>query len=147
MNRYIVILGLIALAVLVGAGWYVSRPAEPAGPAPFGPVTTPSANTYTATNGASATTQSKDAVRAAFAAWLAGKNTDNITLQETVVAGLYALQAWTGDNTGGNALLKFDDSKGQWMVLDEGGGLWGVAGLMKFGMTKTTALILLHGVQ
>jgi hypothetical protein len=146
MIRYI-ILGFAALIVLVGLGWYVSRPGEQTGPAPFGPVATPSANTYTVTNGTSATTQSKDAVRAAFAAWLAGKNTDNITLQDTVVAGPYALQAWKGNNTGGNALLKFDDSKAQWMVLDEGGGLWGVAELMKFGMTKTTALILLHGVQ
>jgi len=72
------------------------------------------------------------------------ENKDFITLKGTTVVSLYALQIWGDKNKGGEALLKYDASKG-WVLVSMGGGAWGVASLVEFGVPKLIAEQLIAG--
>ncbi len=89
------------------------------------------------------------AVQSAFAAKLAsGGNPDNIRMQNTVVAGGYALQVWSGDITSGEALLKYDGTQRQWVVADLGGGEWTVESLVSLeGVPADVAATLVAGAS
>ncbi len=85
-------------------------------------------------------------VQFAFQDEIAPYNDDNSKLHETVVAGDYALQVWYGDNIGGEALLKYDNASGRWIVISGGGGAWSLDGLLAQGVPKYVAEILFAGV-
>lgn len=94
------------------------------------------------------TAQSEAAVQSAFAATLAGDNPDNIKMENTVIAGDYALQVWAGTITGGQALLKYDTKQTNWTVLSMGGGSWTIESLTTiWGVPRATAVALVLGVS
>jgi hypothetical protein len=90
---------------------------------------------------------SAEAVQAAFASHMSKVDKDNIKPEETVISGGYALQVWSGDTTGGVALLKYDSAKKGWIVASLGGGFWSVASLRKEGVPQKNVLALLDGVR
>jgi hypothetical protein len=156
MNRSVVtltiVVGLIG-AIGITAMLYMARQSGPAQPVPYGgnnpsytnDTGTVSTGTTGSNNGSVADSQTKEGAQAAFVkSWSA--DAGHVTLGTTVLVGTFALQVWTADPMGGEALLKYDLKTGQWSVLSQGGGLWGVAALMKYGMDKTTALSLLYGI-
>ena|SRR3989344_6349201 len=68
---------------------------------------------------------------------------DNIRGRNAAIVGVYALVSWSGDISGGEALLKYDTAKNRWGVLDSTGGAYSVAGLNKLGVPQRTVLALL----
>ena len=66
------------------------------------------------------------------------KNVDQIVVETPVVSSGYALQTWSDENKGGQALLKYTPSKG-WVIVTMGGGVWNVAGLVSYGVPYTDA--------
>ena len=99
-----------------------------------------------ATSGTPAGTPEGRAARAAYEAALSADNPDNIKAGQTVAVAGYALQLWTGDNTGGEALLKFDSAQNAWVIVDPGGGQWSLEGLMHAGVPQEAARALLARV-
>jgi hypothetical protein len=83
-------------------------------------------------------------VRNAFQSSIPANNPDNIKLRETVIADGYALQIWSGDVMGGQALLKYDTGSKRWVVVDLGGGAWSEDVLISFGVPRNTAQSLLE---
>jgi len=67
-----------------------------------------------------------------------------ITLGGTTVVSMYALQSWGDENTAGEALLKYDSSRG-WVLIALGGGAWKVSSLMEFGVPQLYAEQLIAG--
>jgi hypothetical protein len=64
------------------------------------------------------------------------------------VVGSFAIVSWTQNPMGGEALLKFDAPKGQWVLLELGGGAWSVESLVKnFDVSKETARALLAKIS
>ncbi|MEK7109137.1 MAG: hypothetical protein AAB919_01750 [Patescibacteria group bacterium] len=47
---------------------------------------------------------------------------------------------------GGEALLKYDDAQGRWVIVVSSGGAWGVFGLIKAGVPTSTAESLRAGL-
>lgn len=138
MNRYLIILAVLLVAG-IGAGgiFFLLRPDTtlPAGgEAPVVVFPSDSAPAFTPQDD-----RQQAAAKAAFNKEVAANNQDNIKLYDTAVVGAYALQVWVGDNTGGEALLKFDNAQGQWTVVDWGGGAWSIEGLVYFGVPQATA--------
>jgi len=157
MNRAIVtlivvvgLLGAVGITVML----YVARQSGPAHPVPYGgnnpsygnDTTTVSIGGSGSGTGNAPKGPGKEAVQAAFTkSWPASSGT--VIMGNTIVVSNFALQVWTADPMGGEALLKYDIVSGEWHVLSQGGGLWGVAALMKYGMDKGTALSLLYGIR
>jgi hypothetical protein len=155
MNKAIII-AIVLLGTLGGLGiaamLYVAHQVSPS-PVPYGgknPVYDQTQSTTTTQTPGTQTTPLSDSallVKQAFAAAIPVNDPEHTRLGETVVAGAYALQVWDGDHAGGEALLKYNAKTSAWQILAPGGGLWGVAALMKFGMDRDTALTLLNGVR
>ncbi len=74
-------------------------------------------------------------------------NQDNIKLGRTAVTEEWALQDWVGDETGGEALLKYDAETKVWVVVDSGGGAWSVEGLVQLGVPEAVAVSLLSNLR
>ncbi len=68
-------------------------------------------------------------------------------LRATSVVGAYALQVWTDGVTGGQTLLRFDNTQNRWVTVAVTGGAFSVAGLHKQGVPQKTILALLHGLN
>lgn len=51
---------------------------------------------------------------------------NGLILRRSAIVGDCALQSWVDEPAGGEAILKFDRSKGRWIVLEWGGGAWTV---------------------
>jgi hypothetical protein len=144
MNRPVLIIA-IAIAVLVlGALLAMWLFLAPKAPSPSGSnvngiidVNDPNYVPYPSGGSQGSATNSSPeaaAVQSAFAAKLAsGGNPDNIRMENTVVAGEYALQLWSGDIMSGEALLKYDATQRQWAVVDLGGGAWTAESLVSIG--------------
>jgi Inhibitor of vertebrate lysozyme (Ivy) len=81
--------------------------------------------------------QSEEAVRAAFGKKIASDKWDNIKLRKTVIANGYARQDWAGDNTGGEAILKYTPDG--WVVLKSTGGALSIDEIVKVGVPRETA--------
>lgn len=75
-----------------------------------------------------------------FKLQISGSN--KLTLDEPVVSSNYAIQTWSDENKGGQALLKYVPSQG-WVLVTMGGGAWSVEDLTKVGVPKATAEQLL----
>lgn len=155
MNRNLyLVLGVAALMALGFGAWFL-RPflasnAPPAQETQTAPLPG-SSDTYipypSATSGSSVGTPEEQAARAAYEAALSTDNPDNIKAQQTVAESGYALQLWSGDSTGGQALLKFDSAQNTWVILDPGGGQWSLEGLVGMGVPQETAQALLKRVS
>lgn len=65
-----------------------------------------------------------------------------LTLDEPVVASQYAIQTWSDENKGGQALLHYKQGQG-WVLITMGGGAWSVDDLTKLGVPQETAKELL----
>lgn len=70
------------------------------------------------------------------------QNEDKINLENPVVSGEYALQNWSDENKGGQALLKYKEGKG-WILISMGGGAWSVSDLVQLGVSASSAKDLL----
>jgi hypothetical protein len=140
------------LAALGFSAWFLLSDVAPSSGGPSADTGTNSFpdNTYipypSTAPGSSAGTPDEQAARAAYEAALSADNPDNIKAGQTVAVSGYALQLWTGDNTGGEALLKFDSAQNAWIILDPGGGEWSLEGLVGMGVPQETAQALLAGV-
>ncbi len=134
-----VVIFLVIMAA-IGIVFYISYvpPKTPAGQ---------QGSTYTPTNNNSTVVvrsdRSKGSVQAAYRAELAKHESDNTQLFDTIVVGEYAIQVYAGDIMGGQAVLKYDTSKGGWMLLDGGGGAWSLGTLMDVGVPQGVAEQLL----
>lgn len=69
-------------------------------------------------------------------------NGKNLILDKPVISSNYAIQTWSDENKGGQALLKYDPTRG-WVLLTMGGGAWSVEDLTKLGVPKEVAVQLL----
>ena len=165
MNRALYVVAAIAVLAALGFGaWSLLANLMPSSQ---GPSADPSANgfpddtyiPYPSTGSGSsggttsntptdtpAGTPEGQAARAAYEAALSADNPDNIKAGQTVAVAGYALQLWTGDNTGGEALLKFNSAQNAWVIVDPGGGQWSLEGLMHAGVPQEAARALLAGV-
>lgn len=145
MNRNIIILVTLLIVVIVaGAIWFLrSNQPTPTGQG-IPAVTLPDNSNGVPSQQDS---QSKAAVQSAFRSGIAPYVTDNVRLQQTVIAGEYALQVWTSDTMGGQALLKYNPTQGRWTFVTAGGGEWSVAGLVEAGVSQDIATTLLAGVS
>jgi cytoskeletal protein RodZ len=141
MNRFLIILIIVVSLAGVAAGvLFLLRPNTPA-PAP----TTTQDNTSPTNNSTvsvSVSSTDPQAVQAAYRAELAKHPSDNTKLSQTVIADGYALQVFSGDILGGEALLKYDTVQGSWVLLDGGGGAWTVGSLVAQGVPTSTAQTL-----
>ena len=150
MNRtFYILIGILALALLGFGAWMMLRgtetaPQEPSGDVAGGGFPSDTYIPYPATSepGAPAGTPDEQAAKAAYEAALATDNPDNIKPGLTVAEGGYAIQQWSGDYTGGEALLKFDSAQGAWTIVDPGGGRWSLEGLVRIGVPEETARAL-----
>lgn len=73
--------------------------------------------------------------------------TPQTTLQDNTVAANWALQLWTDNTGGGEALLKYDPAKKQYVLVSWGGGAWSVDGLVEEGVPAATAATLLKNLN
>lgn len=154
MSRTLYVVVAVAVLAALGFGaWsllssFTSPSREP--PADTGTNNFPD-NAYvpypSTTPGSTGGTPDEQAARAAYQAALSADNPDNIKVQQTVAKSGYALQVWSGDNTGGEALLKFDSAQNAWVIVDPGGGQWSLEGLVSMGVPEETAQALLSGVS
>jgi hypothetical protein len=69
-----------------------------------------------------------------------------VILRRSAIVGDYAILEWIREPMGGEAILKFDRAKGQWTILDAGGGAWTVDELVQFGVPREIAAPLLAKV-
>ncbi len=139
MNRFLIYAGglFLATAIICGAlllRQIFSMPTTSQGNIPSGSFQD---NTGTATQSA------QQAIRSLFQTTIDHDDPDHVTLGQTVIVAGYALQLWSGDNTGGEGLLRYDVAKSQWVVITDGGGAWSVDGLVGFGVLRNTAESLL----
>ncbi len=72
------------------------------------------------------------------------QNSNLITLKGTVIASDYALQMWDDENKGGQALLRYDSSRG-WVLISLGGGEWSILSLTQIGVPQLVAEKLVAG--
>ena len=142
MNRYIIIFVTILLIAIAAAGAaFFLRPNSNPAPVIQQGTYQPTSSTVSVT-----ADRSKEAARAAFQNALDKNNIDNTKLQETVVVGDWALQAWGGDVMGGEALMKYDESQGRWAIVISSGGVWSVDALVGAGVPKDIAATLVAGM-
>lgn len=143
MNRYIIIFAALILVVIVVIGAvFLLRPSNNTTPV----IQQGTQGSYQPTSSTVSVSagQSKEAAKAAYQKALsASGDPDNIKPGATVVVDIYALQTWTGNHTGGEALLKFDTSQNKWIIVDPGGGAWSIDGLVAAGVPRDTATALL----
>ena len=69
-------------------------------------------------------------------------NGDGLVLDEPVIASQYAIQTWSDENKGGQALLQYKQGQG-WVLVTMGGGAWNVDDLTKIGVPQEIAKELL----
>lgn len=67
---------------------------------------------------------------------------ESLVLDKPIISENYALQNWSDQNKGGQALLKYNQSQG-WVLITMGGGAWSVSDLIKVGVPKAIAEQLL----
>lgn len=158
MNRTILIIAvgmaiLILGAIVAARFFFVAEPVAPSGSNASGTIGIDDPNYVPYPSGGSQgsvpnASPEATAVQTAFTAWLASDNPDNIRMGNTVVSGEYALQLWTGDITGGQALLKYDTAQGQWVVVELGGGAWTAESLVELeGVPTDVAAALVAGAS
>jgi len=145
MNRLltIVVIGLTIIALAAGVVFVlrmVIPPPDPGEPSSFtdyfrAPVSSQSISGRT-----------KEAARATFQQAINKNNIDNTKLQETSIAGDYALQNWAGDIMGGQAVLKYDTNQGRWGIVESSGGVWSEDALVSLGVPLDVAKALLAGL-
>jgi hypothetical protein len=148
MNRYIIV--FIAALIVVGTttGFILYfRSLTSASPADNTiPITSyPADNTPAVT--VPAEQNSIAAVQSAYQNELAKHPSDNTKLYQTVIVGGYALQVWAGTIMGGEAILKYDQTQGRWVLLDGGGGAWSIDVLTAIGVPHDIAAALLAGIS
>lgn len=88
--------------------------------------------------------ESLEAVAAAYRSAI--PSNVKVSLGKTAVAGGFGIQNWQEENVGGQALLEYDGTKGEWVSLTSGVGAWSVATLVQAGVPRETALVLLAKV-
>ncbi len=71
---------------------------------------------------------------------------EHMNFGRTAVAHPYALQTWSDQNTGGEALLEQASSTG-WSLVSYGGGAWDVLGLMEQGVPRANAELLVTALN
>jgi hypothetical protein len=145
MNLFtkLIILVLLIGALAVGIIWFLRPNAQ----SPSGQTTLPQ-NNYPSNNyltGQDA--QSQAAVKQTFLEGIAPYLNDNIKTQQTAIENGYAIQSWLGDNTGGEALLKYDTVQNKWVLITAGGGIWTLGALIDEGVPTSTAQILLNKIR
>lgn len=131
----------LVVGLLVVAGVYYWMHKSPA--TPLQTNTQPQQQTSNTTNVTNNTSvalapKNKEDVRAAFRKSL--QPGDTTKLGDTSISGEYALQEWTKDPMGGEALLKYDSLSRQWSVVTNTGGSFGVAELHDLGIPQRTVL-------
>ena len=142
MNGYKIFISLLIVLLIVGSGvaYFVYK----------NNVTPTTPNGTPQTNGLpdvpSSSVQTQEAVQSAFLKYIAGHDSDNKKVRNTAISGGYALQVWSGNIMGGQALLKYSGSENGWVVLTLGGGAWSVDGLVEFGVPRAIATALLAGL-
>mgnify|MGYP001617913680 CR=1 FL=1 len=142
MNRYLVVFIALLLVVAAAVGAVLLlRPGATAPAVPQQGMPQPISSTVSVP-----TDRSAGAAQTAFRREIAPYVTDNVRLQETVVVGDYALQVWSSDSMGGEALLRYDSSQSRWAFITAGGGSWSIDGLASAGVPKDTAAALLSGL-
>jgi hypothetical protein len=68
-------------------------------------------------------------------------------IRKSAVLGDFAVIGWSQEPMGGEALLKFDQTTGQWRLIEIGGGAWSTNGLAKAaGIPREKAKALLDKV-
>ncbi len=82
-----------------------------------------------------------------WAPFVTDGNNDNVRLGNTAVVEEWALQKWVGDETGGEALLRYDSVSKAWVVVDVGGGAWSVDALVRAGVPESVAGSLLSKLR
>jgi hypothetical protein len=156
MNRPFYIISAVTLAIVlaIGAGiWVFLGPSTVPSPDTSNNTKDQSSSQYvpypqsSATQSAVQNTPKAEAVRAAYQAALTLDNPDTIQVGKTAVSGSYALQAWAGSRTGGQALLKFDASQNAWVIVDPGGGAWSLDGLVSAGVPEDNAAVLIVRIR
>jgi hypothetical protein len=144
MNRITILLLtlLIVVGVAIGMTFYLRSSTPAQNQQGIAPVTLPDVPPPTL----QLDSNSKEAVQAAYKSELAKHPGDNTKLYQTVISGDYALQLWSGNLMGGEALLKFDHTQGKWILIDGGGGVWSLYTLLLAHVPRATAMALLAGV-
>lgn len=66
----------------------------------------------------------------------------DLTLDKLTIVDGYALQNWSTEHTGGQALLRFSPSSGTWVLVNMGGGAWEVDTLVSMSVPRTIASLL-----
>jgi len=139
MNPKTVITALVILAAVVGVAFYVTTPGAPQEQVPND--NTPISDSTVSVSNDYA---KEAAVQAAYRAEIAKYPEDHTKMLRTAVVGDYALQEYTGDVMGGEALFKYDPMKQKWVLLDGGGGIWPLDTLVNLmGVPEETAKALL----
>jgi hypothetical protein len=135
MNRAAFII-LVMILLIGGLAWWFLMPSI----APTMPQqqvgTYP--NSYGISIGSSPASAEQE-VKITFEQEQAQGHPDNIKTGKTVVVDDWALQLWTGDIMGGEALYHFDTVKSKWVMVEFGGGSWSLEGLVFVGVPQKTA--------
>lgn len=144
----------ISIAIVLGAGfigfgiWFFISPKTPEQnntPNPTLPAA-PMVTTTTVQNKTIPDQQASTGTQPVIAKSMTNQiqNSDLITLRGTVVASDYALQIWGDENKGGQALLRYDSSRG-WVLMSLGGGEWSILSLTQIGVPQLVAEKLVAG--
>jgi hypothetical protein len=88
------------------------------------------------------TSSSKVTVASDFLSQLDNAMARALTLGKLTVVDGYALQNWSDENMGGQALLRFSPSSGTWVLVSMGGGAWDADSLAAEGVPRAVAALL-----
>ena len=88
------------------------------------------------------TSSSKVTVASAFLSQLDKAKARALTLRKLTVVDGYALQDWSTEHMGGQALLMFSPSSGTWVLMSMGGGAWDADSLVSVGVPRAIAALL-----
>jgi len=109
------------------------------------PIPTPSAQTRGRSRKQSAAAPASSrtaAVASDFLSQLDNAKARALTLGKLTVVDGYALQNWSTEHMGGQALLRFSPSTGTWVLVNMGGGAWDADSLVSVGVPRAVAALL-----
>lgn len=134
---------VIIIILLLGAGgWYFYFRKQPEVASPITPINVlPQKQQIPPGEIKSNDTSKNAAVTNDFKIQIQGG--EKLVLDKPVIASQYAIQTWSDENKGGQALLEYRSGQG-WLLVTMGGGAWSVDDLMKLGVPQATAKQLLE---
>lgn len=143
MNRVVIILiAFVIIAAAAGAGFFYLRSQPSATPA--GQTQGNAIPSDLPSGAQTSDSQSKTAVQTALKTQMAEYFADGLQLGDTVISGNYAVQLWSTNHMGGEALLQY--AQNRWTVITYGGGVWSLQGLLTAGVPRDTATVLLKDI-